>query len=165
MTSPSSVFDEPAPLTSSRRRTQARMLAVQALCCYDALGDGFAAQLNEFLTDTNVHQDLGFAHPPGGEVYTFARELTNGAWHARGELDTLISAASPEWRIARMPPVDRNLIRLGAYELLRPQSQPVAPEVVINEAVELAKVFCDPDAPAFINGVLDTLRRQHAEAR
>jgi N utilization substance protein B len=164
LTSPSSVFDEPAPLTSSRRRTQARMLAVQALCCYDALGDAFAAQLNEFLTDPNVHQDLGFAHSPGGEVYSFARELANGTWHARGELDTEIARASTEWSIRRMPPVDRNLIRLGAFELLRPQSQPIAPEVVINEAVELAKVFCDPDAPAFINGILDTLHRKHAAA-
>ena len=87
----------------------------------------------------------------------FARELAAAASQHAAELDKLIANASKNWRIDRMSRVDRNILRLGACELLAFKDVPV--KVVINEAVELAKRFGTADSPAFVNGVLDRLRR------
>lgn len=85
----------------------------------------------------------------------FARELVAAA-SARGpELDELIAAASKNWRIERMSRVDRNILRLGACELVAFHDVPV--KVVINEAVELAKRFGTAESSAFVNGVLDRI--------
>src|ERR1700693_1370695 len=81
----------------------------------------------------------------------FAHELFTGVVAAAPELDKLITAHAANWRLERMSAIDRNLLRLGAYEL---RFGTAPPNVVINEAVELAKSFSDADAPAFINGIL-----------
>ena len=95
------------------------------------------------------------------EVVRFAERLVRGAWERRVELDGLVGESSEHWKVERMPVVDRNLLRLGAYELLHPEDAP--PAVVINEAVELAKRYGDADSGAFVNGVLDRLRRRLEE--
>ena len=71
------------------------------------------------------------------------------------KLDGTIRAASTNWRIERMARVDRNVLRLGAWELLRAADVPRA--VVLDEAVELAKRFGSEDSGAFVNGVLDRI--------
>ncbi len=86
---------------------------------------------------------------------TFARELVAAATERTAEIDELIASASKNWRIERMSRVDRNILRLGACELLAFRDVPV--KVVINEAVELAKRFGTAESSAFVNGVLDRI--------
>ncbi len=83
----------------------------------------------------------------------FARELVAAASQHAAQIDALIGAASKNWRIDRMSRVDRNILRLGACELVAFGGVPV--KVVINEAVELAKRFGTAESPAFVNGILD----------
>lgn len=86
---------------------------------------------------------------------TFARELVAAATERSAEIDELIASASKNWRIDRMSRVDRNILRLGACELVAFRDVPV--KVVINEAVELAKRFGTAESSAFVNGVLDRI--------
>ncbi|MGE0827269.1 MAG: transcription antitermination factor NusB [Candidatus Binatia bacterium] len=85
----------------------------------------------------------------------FTSELVEGAWRERDHLDKLIAQAAENWRIGRLPRVDLNLLRLGAYELLAYPQLPA--QVTINEAIEIARVYCGDEAPVFINGVLDRI--------
>lgn len=85
----------------------------------------------------------------------FARDLVAAATTRAGEIDEHIAAASKNWRIDRMSRVDRNILRLGACELIAFRDVPV--KVVINEAVELAKRFGTAESSAFVNGVLDRI--------
>jgi N utilization substance protein B len=73
------------------------------------------------------------------------------------ELDQLITSASENWRIERMSRVDRNILRMGVYELMLSEDTP--PVVAINEAVELAKRFGTEDSASFVNGILDRIGR------
>jgi N utilization substance protein B len=133
------------------------MLALQALCALEAVGDEFLARLDEFLCDDEVLADLEVPEPPDGEVTEFARQLATGAWAQRRRLDRKLAETSAHWSVDRMTPVDRNVLRMGLYELLEIPENP--PQVVINEAIELARRFGDMDSPAFVNGVLDATRR------
>jgi N utilization substance protein B len=95
---------------------------------------------------------------------TFARDIVAAATERSKEIDELIASASKNWRIERMSRVDRNILRLGACELVAFRDVPV--KVVINEAVELAKRFGTAESSAFVNGVLDriaTAAGRHAE--
>ncbi|MBN2447650.1 MAG: transcription antitermination factor NusB [Phycisphaerae bacterium] len=140
-----------------RKRSQARMLALQALCLYDALGAEFDQQIDRFLTDTSVHHELGIQHSLTPEIISFARELACEAWSRRNQYNEMLGRAVHGWSVRRMPPVDRNILRLGFYELFEHPETPH--QVVINEAIELARRFGDADSPAFVNGVLDAIWR------
>jgi N utilization substance protein B len=85
----------------------------------------------------------------------FATDLVAAASSRGSEVDDLITSASKNWRLERMSRVDRNILRLGATELLAFKDVPV--KVVINEAVELAKRFGTAESSAFVNGVLDRI--------
>lgn len=85
----------------------------------------------------------------------FARDLVAAATDKTAEIDAAITAASRNWRLERMSRVDRNILRLGACELIAFRDVPV--KVVINEAVELAKRFGTAESSAFVNGVLDRI--------
>jgi N utilization substance protein B len=85
----------------------------------------------------------------------FAKDLVSAATERGPEVDELIASSSKNWRIDRMSRVDRNILRLGATELLAFKDVPV--KVVINEAVELAKRFGTAESSAFVNGVLDRI--------
>ena len=89
------------------------------------------------------------------EDRAFANELVKGCADARAALDERIRGVSKHWRLERMSRVDRNIIRLGAYELLHVAEIPR--RVTLNEAVELAKRFGNEESPAFVNGVLDRI--------
>jgi transcription antitermination protein NusB len=91
------------------------------------------------------------------EARGMAERLARGAQAELTRLDQAISSASTNWRLERIAPVDRNILRIGAYELMREPDTPAS--VVIDEAVEMAKRFGEADSPAFINGVLDAIRR------
>jgi transcription antitermination protein NusB len=91
------------------------------------------------------------------EMKAMAERLARGAQGELEKLDETIGAALTRWRFERVAPLDRNLMRIAAYELMREPQTPAA--VVIDEAVELAKRFGEADSPAFVNGVLDAVRR------
>jgi N utilization substance protein B len=87
-----------------------------------------------------------------------ATALAEGVWLERTHLDEALDAASTRWRVERMPPVDRNVLRLALYELRHRPDTPVA--VVINEAVALAKEYSTEKSGAFVNGVLSRLAKE-----
>ena len=89
------------------------------------------------------------------QAQTFARDLVAAATERSAQIDELITSASKNWRLDRMSRVDRNILRLGAGELLAFPDVPV--KVVINEAVKLAKRFGTAESSAFVNGVLDRI--------
>ncbi len=142
------------------RRSNARMLALQALCVFDSVDQPDTADLDRFLQDPVNHADLGWGEPPRAETISFARALAVGALQIRSQCDALLLRCSNDWSIERMQPVDRNILRLGLYELLQYPDTPHS--VVINEAVELARRFGSAESPAFVNGVLDALKRELA---
>jgi len=101
------------------------------------------------LDDALEGQELGAAR-------AFAGWLIAGVIAHRADLDREITARATNWRLERMGAVDRNLLRLCAFEILYGGDQ-VPPVAAINEAIELAKEFGDTDSPKFINGILDRL--------
>ena len=90
-----------------------------------------------------------------GDADEFAIELVRGCAAALDEIDAKIREVSKHWRLERMARVDRNILRLATYELLKLPEVPR--RVTLNEAVELAKRFGDENSPAFVNGVLDRI--------
>jgi N utilization substance protein B len=91
-----------------------------------------------------------------GELRPFCLGLYDGTVGNLAAIDERLAAAAENWRLPRMAAVDRNVLRLGAYELLYTPETP--PTVVINEAIELARRYGARDSTAFVNGVLDKLR-------
>jgi N utilization substance protein B len=140
-----------------RTRSQARVLALQALCIFDAVGEDFTPDLDEFLRDSLNHADLGWRRAVSPQTLGFARELAMGAWRNRARSDELLRRYVPGWTVERMQPIDRNILRLGLFELLE---QPETPhQVILNEAVELARRFGGDESGGFVNGVLDGVWR------
>ncbi len=86
----------------------------------------------------------------------YAVELLQGVYAARAAVDAEIIRHASNWRLERIDVTDRNILRIGVYEMIHCDDVP--PEVAINEAVEIAKRFCGGDSPAFINGVLDAVK-------
>ncbi|MGA2447586.1 MAG: transcription antitermination factor NusB [Polyangiaceae bacterium] len=98
------------------------------------------------------------------ESRAYADELVRGTFQARADLDDQISATATHWRLERMARVDRNVLRIGTWELAHKPDVPRA--VVLDEAVELAKAFGTDESGAFVNGVLNAVadrlgRRDH----
>ena len=91
------------------------------------------------------------------ETRAAAERLARGAQREVVALDAAISAALTNWRFDRVAAVDRNILRIATYELAHEPATPSA--VIIDEAVEMAKRFGEADSPAFVNGVLDAVRR------
>ena len=100
---------------------------------------------------------------PGLEETDFIRRLVNGVKDNAAKIDAIIERAAPEWPIDQITAVDRNLLRLGLYELLFGNREEVPPKVAINEAIELAKTFGSDSSSRFINGVLGTVYREIGE--
>jgi len=122
-------------------------------------------QSREFALQVLYQVDLSGAKPqqalalfwqvfePKADSREFTNELVEGTWRERDRIDKLIAGAAENWRLGRLPRVDLNLLRLGVYEILSyPQ---LSPGVTINEAIEIARLYCGEEAPTFINGVLD----------
>ncbi|MBW3635951.1 MAG: transcription antitermination factor NusB, partial [Armatimonadetes bacterium] len=98
------------------------------------------------------------ASEASSEVWIFATQLARGAWEERGELDPIIEKYAAGWTLERMANVDRNLLRLCLYEILKRDDIP--PSVSINEAVEMAKKYSTVDSAKFINGILGAFSRE-----
>ncbi|MEK9175673.1 MAG: transcription antitermination factor NusB, partial [Patescibacteria group bacterium] len=93
----------------------------------------------------------------------FGEQLVKGVLERQAEIDDIIAKAAPEWPIAQIAPVDRNVLRVGLYELLFGNRTEVPPKVAINEAIELAKSFGGDSSGRFVNGVLGTIYRELGE--
>ena len=89
-------------------------------------------------------------------VMTFSDRLVRGTMRRRDAIDELIAEAAHNWRVSRMPAVDRNILRLAIYEFLNETDTPRV--VVIDEAIEIAKKFGNDESGPFINGILDAIR-------
>jgi N utilization substance protein B len=93
-------------------------------------------------------------------AFEYARRLVEGTIRHRDEIDELLRAQADNWRLERMPAVDRNVLRLAVYEMLHELDVPKL--VVVDEAVELAKRFGSDQSGRFVNGLLDGLLRAHS---
>ena len=96
------------------------------------------------------------------ETTAFTRELAEGTAAAQPELDVLIERHAVGWTLDRIAPLERNILRVALYELLRREDVPA--EVAIDEAIEAAKELCGADAPGFINGILGAVQREQGSA-
>lgn len=94
---------------------------------------------------------------------TFPKELVEGVLSRIDALDKIITKAAPEWPLDQIAIVDRNILRLGLYELMFGNHDAVPPKVAINEAIELAKNFGGESSGKFVNGVLGTVYRELGE--
>ncbi len=94
----------------------------------------------------------------------FVRELARAGVERAAELDAVIDRHAHGWSVTRIQPLERSIMRVALVEMLHPgevsSEQPIPPEGAIEEAVESAKTFCGPDAPSFVNGVLDAALRE-----
>jgi N utilization substance protein B len=93
------------------------------------------------------------------EAFTFAQGLVTGTIDHREQVDALIREQADNWRLERMPPVDRNVLRLAVFEMLYETDTPKL--VIVDEAIELAKKFGSEQSGRFVNGLLDGLLKQH----
>ena len=91
------------------------------------------------------------------QVLEFAEQLFTGVSARLDELDRLIQSHAQNWRLGRMAAIDRNVLRLAAYELLTDEKSPDS--AIINEAIELARKFSTQDSTQFVNGILDSIRK------
>ncbi len=94
----------------------------------------------------------------------FTRALAHAVQDNREELDDLIGRHATGWRLERIAPLERSILRVGLLELLHPElvadREPIPAEGAIDEAVEIAKTFCGSEAPGFVNGILDAAYRE-----
>lgn len=127
-----------------------RTVALQALFEWD-----FNNKQGELPTIVN-HDLEEFA--PGADDVEFARELITGVVENIAEIDKIIVETAPEWPIEQITIIDRNVLRLGIYELMFAKKIP--PKVAINEAVEMGKRFGGESSGKFVNGVLGTLYKK-----
>ena len=97
---------------------------------------------------------------PGLESDELVWEIVDGVVKNLKKLDKIISKAAPEWPVDQITIVDRNVLRIGLFELLYSDPEKVPPKVAINEAIELAKTFSGENSGKFINGVLGTVYKQ-----
>lgn len=100
---------------------------------------------------------------PGLENSQFVNDLIKGVIKHLPQIDKIITKTAPEWPIKQISVVDRNVLRIGLYELLFSDHQEVPPKVAINESIELAKSFGGESSGKFINGVLGTVYREMGE--
>lgn len=110
------------------------------------------------ITERNIKE---FAS--GLEETDFIHQLIDGTIKRVKEIDKIIEKAAPQWPLNQVAVVDRNVLRIGLYELLFGKRDEVPPKVAINEAIELAKSFGGESSGKFVNGVLGTVYREIGE--
>ena len=141
------------PTANNQRKS--RELALQTLFAWDAHGERDDNVATQILNDnTGESEDVSWR--------TRSRDLAAGAWDARAISDEWVERLAPQWPPRRQPGVDRNIIRLAIYELT---SGKAPPKVAIDEAIELAKIYSTENSPAFVNGVLDAVLKEHEKLK
>src|SRR6185436_14581809 len=129
-----------------KKRTRARELALQFLYQLDLRGPELLPEARAFFRSEEDDKS----------AREFAAQLVDGVAEHRVELDDVIRAVAQNWEIARMAVIDRNVLRMAAFELFHCPDVP--PKVAINEAIELGKRFSTQNSGAFINGILDKIK-------
>ena len=140
------------------RRRFARACALQILYQLDVGGDWELGE-RELELFWKQLEESGEMPPLGEKVDTLkkdVRRLAVGVSENRPKLDELLTTAAANWKLERMNVVDRNILRLGLFEMCWCDNVPTA--VAMNEAIELAREYGDKDSPAFVNGLLDKLK-------
>lgn len=129
-------------------RSEQRRAAVVALYQHDLTGRSLSDTLDR-------------------DASPLTRALAHAAAERADELDRIIDAHAHGWSVDRIQPLERSIMRVALIEMLHPDAapaeEPIPPEGAIEEAVESAKIFCGPDAPAFVNGVLAAVLRDVRE--
>jgi len=139
-----------------RKRTKAREFALQVLYQIDITKSDAKSIIEDFWQNRETNTEA--------VVKEFAEGIISGVIEYKDEIDKAISEAAENWELSRMAVVDRNILRMTAYELLHRQDIP--PKVSINEAIEIAKKYGDQDSGKFVNGILDRInktKRPYAE--
>ncbi len=135
-------------------RSKAREYALQILYEVDASGKEPERAVEAYWENFEASSRPPGSAPDAG-VREFSTQLVRGVVAHREELDRLVERCSINWRLDRMPRVDRNVLRLAAFELTRSNDVPM--KVVLNEAIELGKRYGSEESGAFINGILDKM--------
>ncbi len=134
-----------------KKRTRGRELALQLLYQLDLAGADVLAQVDDFLRDEETDR----------ETREFAKRILDGVQETKVELDRVIQGVAQNWEISRMAVIDRNVLRLAAWELIHCKDVP--PKVAINEAIELGKRYSTQNSGAFINGILDKIKTRFSD--
>jgi N utilization substance protein B len=132
---------------ASRRKS--RELALQMLFQWDFSKEAYGEVRDSFWT---LHQEAD------DDVRIFSDQLVEGTIENVERIDELLARHAEHWRLPRMPTVDRNILRMATFELLHETGTPYA--VVINEALEVARKFSTHESILFINGILDSIRKE-----
>lgn len=130
-----------------RKRTLARECALKILYRIEISRDSLEISMEDFWS----------REAAGKEVRAFADSLAKGTMGNLSRIDGIISKYADNWGIKRMAVIDKNVLRLGTFELLYMDEIP--PKVSINEAIDLAKKYGDVDSGKFVNGILDKIRK------
>jgi N utilization substance protein B len=125
-----------------------RELALQLLFLWDAHG---AADDRMTLQVTHDASD-------DAAIRQFAEQMAQGAWNTRELSDKWMERLAPQWPPRRQPGVDRGILRMAIWEMTNTDTPP---KVIIDEAIELAKIYSTENSPAFVNGVLDAVLKEH----
>lgn len=128
-------------------RRQAREVALQAL---------FQLDFNESKQEAAVNAALGESAVLADRDREYTRSIVEGTQKNIGEIDAMITKYSREWKVDRMSGVDRNIARIAVFEM-KFGDEKMAPNIIINEAVELAKKFGTDDSSRFVNGILGAM--------
>ncbi len=131
-----------------RKRTQAREHALKIL---------YQAEMTRRSIDLTSRQFWGEMDSIDANIQSFAQRLSSGIEGKIQEIDEKISQYAANWQLKRMAVIDRNVLRIGVYELL--YTEDIPPKVTINEAVELAKKYGDMESGKFVNGILDKIHK------
>jgi len=131
------------------RRRKAREVALQFLYQLDLGGDHDPAP---------YERDFWARHPVDAETRAYAEALVRGTKLNQAKIDQLIAQVAEHWDLERMAVVDRNILRVAAYELLWHAETPA--KVTINEAIDIAKKFGTKESGRFINGILDRIHKE-----
>lgn len=134
------------------RRRKAREIALQIL---------FQIEFDDSSIDQILDHYWAF-RSGDSDVEKYSRWLVKNVAEQRESLDLTIQSVSKNWRLDRMAVVDRNILRLAVFELRCEEH--IAPAIVINEAIEIAKKFSDTQAATFINGILDAIHKKSGES-
>jgi N utilization substance protein B len=129
-------------------------------------GREFALQVLYLIDITKMEREKAIRSVitgPSAEegVVKFARKLVEGTGEFQQELDSIIEKYAKNWELGRMAALDRNILRLGAYELLHETDTPIS--VIIDEAVEIAKEFSTDESGKFVNGILDRIKNERKQ--
>jgi len=136
-------------------RRKSREYALQMLFQWDITHDAIDSIIEPFWESLEV--------PEPHDVIEFANSLATGTVEQVEKIDSIIERHADNWRLDRMAGVDRNLLRLATHEFLSEREKGEIPAaVIINEAIEIARRFSAEASPQFINGILDSIRKEVA---